>query len=86
MIASSVFILCSLTSFACFLLLLRAYFRTKTKFLFWSALCFLGFAANNALLYVDIKVLPTVDLSTARSLPALAGICCLLYGLFRDIA
>lgn len=86
MLASIAFILCAITSFVCFLLLYRAYRQSKSRFLFWSSLCFLGLAANNALLYVDVRMLPDVDLSVIRTLPALAGICCLLYGLIREMA
>jgi hypothetical protein len=86
MVAGIVFILCAVTSCVCFLLLMRAFVQTKARLLLWSAFCFLGIAINNALLYVDIKVLPDVDLSLVRTIPALAGIVCLIYGLIRDSA
>jgi len=82
--AGFVFIMCALTSLTCSALLTRAYRRSKARLLMWSALCFLGLAMNNALLYVDIFVVPQVDLSVVRSLPALAGLCCLIYGLIMD--
>lgn len=86
MLADIAFILCAITSFVCFLLLFRAYRHSRSRFLFWSSLCFLGFAANNALLYVDVRILPPpIDLSVVRTLPALAGVCCLIYGLIREM-
>ena len=81
-----VFILCALTSLACAVLLLRGYYRSRVRLLFWSGLCFVGFALNNILLVVDLRVLPSLDLSVARTSTALAGLCCLLYGLIWEEA
>ena len=80
-VAGIVFILCALTSLGCSALLFRAYRRSKAQMLMWSSFCFLGLAINNALLYVDVIVVPNVDLSILRELPAVAGVGCLLYGL-----
>jgi len=78
-----VFILCALTSLACAVLLLRGYFRTKVRLLLWSGLCFVGLALNNALLVVDVNT-PMTDLSHWRTLPTLAGVMLLIYGLVWD--
>ncbi|RYF48841.1 MAG: hypothetical protein EOO38_09250 [Cytophagaceae bacterium] len=82
--AAVVYILCSLTSLTCAVLLLRAYGKTGVRLLFWSGLCFIGLALNNALLFVDRRMLPDADLYVVRSVPALAGIVMLLYGLVWD--
>ena len=79
--ATIVYALCALTSLTCAVLLLRGYFRTGVRLLLWSGLCFAGLAANNIILVVDLRVVPAVDLSVWRTLPALAGIVILLYGL-----
>ncbi len=79
--ATVVYALCALTSLACAVLLLRGYLRSRARFLLWSGLCFAGLAANNVLLLIDKRVVPTMDLSLWRSLPALAGVAVLLYGL-----
>lgn len=76
-----VYILCAGTSAACALLLLRAHLRTGTSLLLWSGLCFLGLALNNAILVVDLMVVPGVDLSTWRLVPAAVGLSLLVYGL-----
>ena len=76
-----VYALCALTSLACAWLLLRGYLRTRVRLLLWSGLCFAGLALNNVILFVDVRMVPDVDLSLWRSLPALAGIVLLLYGL-----
>ena len=51
--AEIVYVLCALTSLACATLLARAWRRTRSRLLMWSALCFLCFTANNVLLYAD---------------------------------
>lgn len=82
--AKAVFLLCALTSLACALLLWRAYRRSGSRLLLWSGLCFIGLALNNGLLVVDRLVLPNVDLSVWRQVPAVAGVAVLLYGLVWD--
>jgi hypothetical protein len=82
--ASIVYIACTLTSAACVVLLLRAYLRSRQRLLFWSTLAFTGLCINNVLLYVDVIVLPTVDLSLVRLIPALLGVAALCYGLLME--
>ena len=79
--AGAVYILCAATSLACAVLLLRGYRRSRARLLLWSGLCFVGFTLNNVLLFIDTQVIPQIDLSTVRSLPILAGLALLLYGL-----
>lgn len=76
-----VFALCALTSAACAFLLLRGFRRSGVRLLLWSGLCFLGLALNNLLLFIDLRVVPDADLSVWRTLPAVAGLAALLYGL-----
>jgi hypothetical protein len=82
--ATAVYILCILTSLVCAVLLVRGWLATRVRLLLWSALCFIGLALNNILLFVDVRVLPETDLSVVRTLPALAGILLLLYGLIWE--
>lgn len=83
-VAVVVYLLCALTSLACAVLLARGYRRSRARLLGWSALCFTGFFLNNLLLIVDLQVIPTVDLSVWRTVPAAAGLALLLYGLVVD--
>lgn len=79
--ATIVYALCALTSLLCMALLVRGYRRSRARLLLWTAVCFAGLALNNVLLFVDLQVVPSVDLSVWRSLPALVGLLALLYGL-----
>lgn len=81
MLAIVVYVLCAATSGLCAVLLLRGYARSRARLLFWSGLCFAGLALNNLLLIVDVRIVPTVDLSVWRTIPALVGISLLIYGL-----
>lgn len=82
--AEAVYILCAVTSLACAVLLLRAFFRSRARFLLWSGLCFVGLGANNVLLYLDLAVFNELDLSIWRQAAALAGLVLLLFGLIWD--
>ena len=78
-----VYILCFITSLASAVLLLRAYWNSGSRLL-WSALCFFGMAANNALLYVDLMVGKDIDLSTLPGLASLISSLLLTYGLIWE--
>lgn len=84
--ASLVYILCSLTSAACALMLLRGYWRSKTRFLLWSSLCFTALFVNNLLLMIDRVFVPDVTFFPAwwRSGAALTGLSLLIFGLVWD--
>lgn len=81
MIAETVYILCAATSLACALLLFDGHRRSGLALLFWSGLCFAGLAVNNLLLFVDLVVVPSVDLSLWRAGTALGSLAVLIYGL-----
>jgi hypothetical protein len=82
--AEAVYILCMLTSLACAVLLLRGYARSRMRLLLWSGLCFVALAISNLVLFVDLVLVPGVDLSLWRSFIALVGVATLLYGLIWD--
>jgi hypothetical protein len=73
-----------MTSIGCAVLLLRGYRRSRVRLLFWSGLCFIGLALNNVLLFIDVRVVPDVDLSIWRTIPAVLGVAVLLYGLIWE--
>ncbi|MEO6056404.1 MAG: DUF5985 family protein [Gemmatimonadales bacterium] len=82
--AEAVYVLCALTSLACAALLLRGYGQRGVRLLLWSGLGFVGFTVGNVMLVVDRVVLPEYDLAFSRSLPVLAGLAVLIYGLVWD--
>jgi hypothetical protein len=83
--AELVYVLCFLTSSAVAILLLRAYQRSRHRILFWSGLGFVGMALNNAMLIVDLMIVPSAaDLSLLRQLPAFVGLCLMVFGMIWD--
>lgn len=82
--AAAIYILCSVTAFACFGLLFRAWRRTRAAFLFWCALCFGGLAVNNVILVLDKLVLPDISLAVPRLVIALIATLLLVYGLVSE--
>jgi uncharacterized membrane protein len=82
---SAIYLLCFVTSFVVMLLLLRAFARSRSRLLLWSALAFIALAVSNLLLFIDIVLLPDVDLLPARQLSALAAVGLLLYGFIWEI-
>lgn len=82
--AEAIYLVCGLASLACATLLLRQYLRKRARLLLWSSLCFIGFAANNVLLFIDLVLVPEVDLALVRGLVALASVAVLNYGLIWD--
>jgi hypothetical protein len=82
--AGAIYLLCSVTAVGCSLLLLRSYRRSGLRLLLWSGLCFAGLALNNALVFLDLVVVPDVDLFLWRNLAAATGMGLLIYGLVWD--
>ena len=83
--AALIYSLCALTSFTCLALLWRSYTATRSRLLFWSALCFLLLTANNVFLVLDKVVFPVeVDLGMWRLGTALSAVLLLLYGLIWE--
>ncbi|MBI3965426.1 MAG: hypothetical protein HY329_07300 [Chloroflexi bacterium] len=79
--AGLVYILCAVTAAACAFMLLRSYSRNRASLLLWSGLCFVGLTINNALVFVDLMLVPEVDLYLWRNLAAVVAMGLLLYGL-----
>lgn len=78
---SVVNVLGTLTVGLCAFLLLRAYTRVRQRLLLWSGLCFVGLTISNALLFVDLQLMPDVSIYTLRLSVAASSILLLLCGL-----
>ncbi len=82
--AEAVYILCALTSLFCAALLISSYRAQRTRLLLWSSACFIGLALNNALVVLDLMVVPQIDLSVVRTVVATVAIFMLLVGLIWE--
>jgi hypothetical protein len=82
--AEAVYLLSAAASALSAGLLLRGFWRGRIRLLLWSGLCFAGLTLNNILLFVDLIIVPTIDLSVWRSVVALAAMSMLLYGLIGE--
>ena len=81
-----VYVLCSLTSLGCAFLLFRGYKSRPSRLLFWSAICFGGFALGNVFLVLDLALFPeTVSLLPLRNGITLVSLGALIYGLIWDV-
>jgi hypothetical protein len=79
--AETIYLLCAATSLVAAVMLFRMWRRRRTRLLLWSCLCFAGLALNNILLFVDLIVVPEVDLIGWRTATAFASVAVLLFGL-----
>lgn len=82
--AAAVYLLCAVTSIVCAALLIRAYRANRARLLFWSSLCFIGLALNNVLVFIDLILVPQIDLRTLRDAVALVALAVMLFGLIWD--
>jgi hypothetical protein len=83
-ITGLVYILCAVTCLVCAVLLLLGYKQTKVRLLFWSSLCFLGLMIDNIMLYVDVVMVPDVNLAVWRKLPGFLATTLLVFGLIWE--
>jgi hypothetical protein len=81
---AAVYIVGTLTTLLCGVLLLRGYVRIGTRLLLWSAICFFGLAVSNFLVFLDLVVFPDVDLYFWRLLTAAVSMAILIYGLIWE--
>lgn len=79
-----VYVIGAVTSAACATLLIRGYIRGRKKLLLWSGLCFAGLAISNLLIFVDLVLIPEVDLYRYRLATAGVAMLLLLYGLIWE--
>jgi hypothetical protein len=82
--AASVYLIGVLTSLMCSVLLLRGFARGRKRLLLWSGLCFAGLALSNLLTFVDLVLVPNVDLYRYRLATAAIAMGLLVYGLIWE--
>lgn len=79
-----VYTLCFATSTLCAYLLGRSFRRSRSRLLFWSALCFALLAMVNFVVVLDMLVYPDVDLRPMRLWVSLVAVSVLLLGFIWD--
>ncbi len=79
--ATAVYVLCALTSGLCAALLARMYRRTGVPLLLWCTLSFVGWTLANVLVFMDMVVLPDVDLLLTRTIAGVVAVALMLGGL-----
>lgn len=82
--APAVYLLGVVVTLCCAVLLARAYAVVRKRLLLWSAVCFAGLALSNLLVFIDLVVLPNVDLYRWRLITATAAMLMLVFGLIWD--
>lgn len=81
---AALYILTSLTTLLCTVLLLRGYARVRRRLLLWSGLCFAGLTVTNVLKVADLLIFLHTDLYTYRLGAAAVAMALLLYGLIWE--
>ncbi len=79
-----VYTLCFATSTLCAYLLGRSFRRTRSRLLFWSALCFALLAVVNFIVVLDMLVYPEIDFRPVRLWLSLVAVSVLLFGFIWD--
>lgn len=80
-----VYLLCFATSAACAFLLARSFRKSRSRMLFWSALCFAFLALVNLAVIFDLVIFPDdIDLRPMRLWLTLLAVSVLLFGFIWD--
>ena len=79
-----VYTLCFATSTLCAYLLGRSFRRTRSRLLFWSALCFALLAVVNFIVVLDMLVYPDINFRPVRLWLSLVAVSVLLFGFIWD--
>ena len=82
--APAVYVLCTLTSALCAVLLLRQNRGAPSPLLLWSGISFCAMAIANGLVFLDLVVLPSHDLLALRAWAMLIAAGLLVYGLIWE--
>jgi hypothetical protein len=84
-LATLVYLLCFATSLTCAGLLLRAFRRSRSRLLLWTAVGFCALTLNNLLLVIDLVIWAGVDLWGLRQAAGGLAIVILLYGFLWEV-
>jgi hypothetical protein len=79
-----VYMFCFITCAICAGLLVRSWWKTRTRLLLWIAISFILLAVNNFFLFADTTLFPEVDPSIYRTISAVAAVSVLIFGLIWE--
>lgn len=79
-----VYLFCAITYAGCAVLLLRSYFRARVKLVFWGCVFFVCYALTNVVLFIDLVLVPSMDLSPFRDALTLGGLVAIIFGLIKE--
>jgi hypothetical protein len=57
---------------------------SHARLLLWGSICFFALMVNNALVFVDLVLVPDVDMFTTRNVAALIGLAAFALGLIWE--
>jgi hypothetical protein len=80
-VSYAIYLLSALVTALCSVQLLKAFRRVRQPLLLWSGLCFVMLTLSHAMVFLDLFVLPAVDLYPLRLVIACVALGCMLYGL-----
>jgi len=83
-VAELIYASCALASLFCAALLVSNYRRTRLRLALYCCLAFAGLALNNVLLFVDLVMVRSLDLSATRGLVGLFAVALLVVGLILE--
>jgi Family of unknown function (DUF5985) len=83
--AAVVYFLCFISGGLCAYLLFMAFFRQRRRLFLWSAVCFSLLAITNFLVFLDIIILPSINLLPYRLFASLTAVIVLLYAFIWEI-
>lgn len=81
---AALYVLNTVTTLLCAILLLRAWSRVRRRLLLWSGICFAALSVSYALKFADLVVFLDTDLYTWRLATAALALALLLYGLIWE--
>ncbi len=84
--AKLVYVLCLITSLGCAGMLYHSFRNGGSKLLLWCAMCFLGLAMNNLILFLDFFVILNIDLSPYRNFFGVLATTLMVWGLVSEVA
>lgn len=79
-----VYSLCFATSGLCAYLLGRSFRQTRSRMLFWSAICFGLLAVVNGIVIFDMLIFPEIDFRSWRLVLTVVAVAVLLFGFIWD--